>query len=47
MSESVIANLVMNAYGIFNVENYSVVKIEPDNVKIMNNETKQIWNLRY
>ena len=47
MITSKIRQDIMKFYGITDYENYDIVKVEPDNMKIYNKKTGKIINLRY
>lgn len=47
MITSKIRQDIMKLYGITDYENYDMVKIEPDNMKIYNKKTGKIVDLRY
>ena len=47
MIHSSIRQEVLKFYGLTDYENYDIVKIEPDNIKIYNKKTGKIINLRY
>lgn len=47
MITSKIRQDIMKFYGITDYENYNIVKIEPDNMKIYNKKTGKIIDLRY
>lgn len=47
MITSKIRQDIMKFYGITDYENYNIVKIEPDNMKIYNKKTGKIVDLRY
>lgn len=47
MIHSLIRRETLKFYGLTDYENYSIVKIEPDNMKIYNKKTGKIINLRY
>ena len=47
MISSVRANAILKAYNIHNVDEFEVLKIEPDNIKFVHKETGKILDLRY
>lgn len=47
MIHSLIRQETLKFYGLTDYENYSIVKIEPDNMKIRNKKTGKIIDLRY
>lgn len=47
MITSEIRKKIMNFYGITDYENYDMVKLEPDNMKIKDKKTNKILDLRY
>lgn len=47
MIHSSIRQEILKFYGLTDYENYDMVKMEPDNMKIYNKKTGKIINLRY
>lgn len=47
MIHSLIKQEILKFYGLTDYENYDIVKIEPDNMKIYNKKTGKIIDLRY
>lgn len=47
MITSKIRREIMAFYGINDFENYDMVKVEPESIKIINIKTKKIIDLRY
>jgi len=47
MVRSKIIREIMNFYGLTDYESYTLLKIEPENIKIKNIRTKKLLDLRY
>lgn len=47
MIHSLIRKDILNFYGLTDHENYDVVKMEADNMKVCNKKTGKIIDLRY
>lgn len=44
---SLVRKDILNFYGLTDYENYEVIKMEANNVKIYNKKTEKIIDLRY